>query len=406
MRVVEMIGAPGVGKSTIARLAIAAAPDLLCEPPAATSASATTASCLVALDAVIADKQGRTRLKRAAGVVNRMLSMREASHMRTAIVDAGMAQNGLALALSNPPSGLIDSYFMEMPAPDAVALVTAPRNVVAERNSARAANGGRDLAHMYDALEPLARRAADMFRSRGIAVDVIDATQPVLMSAQRLRDFVNPTMLSMKSLEQDYRMDGGFLWPSADPKAPRLSRVTVDDIAVAVEHCRGRRVVVQAGGNCGVWPRRMAGMFETVYTFEPDARNFVALSVNTADCHNVVRIQAALGDAHDLVELERNTVNCGAHYIDGRGSIPVMRIDDLPLATCDLIYLDIEGYEFKAFRGAERTIAQHRPVVAFEDKGLSDRYGTAQGDIEAWMAQTFNYRVAERVRKDVVMVPT
>lgn len=405
MRIVELIGVPGVGKSTIARLAVAAAPDLLCAAPPPSPGSHLPAPCLQPLAAFIVDEPGRRRLKRAATVMQRMLTMRAEPQMRTVVVDAGPAQNGLALSLAGPPPELIDRYFMEMPAPDAIVLVTAPRDVVAERNRVRAENGGHDLIALHDALEPLARHATDIFRKRGIAVHVIDSTQQVHMSSQQLRDFINPAAPTLKSIERDYRIENGLLWPAEDPKAPRLSRVTVGDIDEAVSHCRGRRVVVQAGGNCGVWPRRMSEIFETVYTFEPDARNFVALSVNTADCHNVVRIQAALGDEHGLIDLERRTVNCGAHYINGPGPIPVLRIDDLPLPACDMIYLDIEGYEFKALHGAERTIATYRPVIAVEDKGLSDRYGTVQGDIEAWLAQSFGYRVAARVRKDVILVP-
>lgn len=402
MRYIELIGVPGAGKSTVARLAIAAHPEALCAPPDVLR-DERMPDCLVEIAREIGNTSDGRRLRRAALMIRRTSAMRSLANPATAISDVGPAQQGLSLSLENPSSASIDRYFAMMPPPDGVVHITAERDIVFQRNRERVHRGGKDLSHMHDALAPLARRAMQIFQARGIATETISTmTQPAL-AAQQLRDFAAP-LATIKTLS-GYREDHGYLWPAADPKAPRLSRVTVDDIAVALNYCRDRRVVVQAGGNCGVWPRRMAEMFGVVYTFEPDAQNFTALAVNTADCANVIRFQAALGDAPGFVDLERNTVNCGAHYVSGAGPIPVMRIDDLGLSACDLIYLDIEGYELKALFGAARTILMHRPVIAFEDKGLSEKFGTSQGVIEVWLADSFSYRVAERVRKDVIMVP-
>lgn len=402
MRYVELIGVPGVGKSSIARVAIATYPDVLCCAPPSEANDHNIPVCLAGISSQIA-KTGARRLKRAAVMINRVMDIRFSAGEMTAIVDAGPAQQGLSLSLERPSAASLDRYFETMPAPDGIVHITADRDEVIQRNRDRVERGGKDLSHMHDALAPLATRAVGILVRRGIPTVTIDTMNPVALSAQQLKDFIKPGG-AIKTLDE-YREDKGLLWPIADPKAPRLSRLTVDDIPIAVAYCRARRIAVQAGGNCGVWPRRMAEMFDTVYTFEPDAQNFTALAVNTADLSNVIRFQAALGDAPDFVDLERHTINCGAHYIDGSGVIPVMRIDDLALPACDLMYLDIEGYEFKALHGAVKTITEHRPVIAVEDKGLSDKYGTPQGAIEEWLARDFGYRVAERVRKDVIMVP-
>lgn len=89
---------------------------------------------------------------------------------------------------------------------------------------------------------------------------------------------------------------------------------------------------------------------------------------------------------------------------DAKGGLPTLCIDDLSLRECDLIYLDIEGYEFRALRGALATIERCHPVIVVEDKGLSERYGSARGDIEKWLGAEFGYRVAARPHKDVVLV--
>lgn len=201
-----------------------------------------------------------------------------------------------------------------------------------------------------------------------------------------------------------YRMANGLLWPASDEKCLPAIHLTKGDLEAAYRRCTNFDVAVQAGGNCGVFPAAMGEKFKTVYTFEPDPVNFRCLCAN-APAENVIKFNAALGAAHQLVGLDRKPKNVGAHQIDGDGSIPTMRIDDLALKRCDLIYLDIEGYELHALLGAEATIKRCRPVIVIEDKGCSVRYGIAEGETGAWLIDKFQYRVAEKVNRDVVLVP-
>jgi FkbM family methyltransferase len=203
---------------------------------------------------------------------------------------------------------------------------------------------------------------------------------------------------------EGYRIERGLLWPAADRGAAAVLFDQVKDLEVAYRHCRAFGVAVQAGGNCGIWPAAMGQRFGRVYSFEPDPVNFRCLAAN-APAENIFKFNAALGDAHGGVALELRPDNVGAHQVAGPGPIPVMRIDDLELDACDLIYLDIEGFELIALAGAIFTIRRHRPVVVVEDKGMSQRYGSNQGAIEAWMAGAFDYKVVERVHRDVVLVP-
>jgi FkbM family methyltransferase len=133
------------------------------------------------------------------------------------------------------------------------------------------------------------------------------------------------------------------------------------------------RVAVQAGGNLGIFPKRLAQVCEAVYTFEPDAACFASLSANAPES-NILRFQAALGYERRLVGTSgvrragrSTTWHEGlTHVVEGAGVIPTLRIDDLQLPVCDLIYLDIEGSEPEALRGAEATLARCRPVLAVE----------------------------------------
>lgn len=206
------------------------------------------------------------------------------------------------------------------------------------------------------------------------------------------------------TVPEGYRLERGLLWPATDVGCAAAVFTTLSDLEAAYRHCRAFNVAVQAGGNCGVWPAEIGKRFATVYTFEPDPMNFRCLCAN-APAENVFKFNAALGATHHAVGLARRADNVGAHQVDGDGEIPTMLIDDLGLSRCDLIYLDIEGYELPALHGAQSTIGTCRPVIVVEDKGVSERYGIAKGDVEMWLADRFGYRVAERPRRDVVMVP-
>ncbi len=134
-------------------------------------------------------------------------------------------------------------------------------------------------------------------------------------------------------------------------------------------------VVVQAGGNCGMYPRLLSYIFKTVYTFEPDPLNFFALCLNCQE-RNIVKMQAALGEQHLLVDcVQQRQENVGMHQVEisDTGIIPLLKLDDLALRDCDLILLDIEGFEIYALKGAINTIKRFRPVVVLESPKLETR---------------------------------
>lgn len=167
------------------------------------------------------------------------------------------------------------------------------------------------------------------------------------------------------------------------------------------QYLKGRGVCVQAGGNWGLWPLKFADLFETVYTFEPDAICFTALANNTRHKKNVVRFQAALGYERNQIDLWRDVDTTGNQHVEGPGIYPTLRIDDLALKSCDLIYLDIEGEEVNALQGAEQTIARTRPLVIFEARNsLRESAEAAQG-----FMKSIGYMHKGHIASDLVMVP-
>ena len=134
-----------------------------------------------------------------------------------------------------------------------------------------------------------------------------------------------------------------------------------------LEHCKNFGVVVQAGGCLGMYPRLLADIFETVYTFEPDPINFYVLGLNTP-YDNIIKTQAALGAEDGFCSsIRRCPTNAGMHQIEeNAGIIPMIAIDSLSFPKIDLLFLDMEGYEIKALAGAYETIFEHKPTLIIE----------------------------------------
>lgn len=170
---------------------------------------------------------------------------------------------------------------------------------------------------------------------------------------------------------------GDWTWPASDSGAwdgPSAEWTRTHRDAY-LRYVKQRNVVVQAGGNCGLYPRLFAEYFQTVYTFEPDPLNFHCL-VNNCQKDNIIKINAALGEANGLVRVKRAGMNnVGMHTVTDQpgGDFPMitpqLTIDNLSLPTCDLIQLDVEGYEMKVLQGAIKTIKSCHPVISCENGG-------------------------------------
>lgn len=195
----------------------------------------------------------------------------------------------------------------------------------------------------------------------------------------------------------------GTWWPSKCVESRLNSEFTFNDISTVIAACNGKKTAIQAGGNVGIWPREFARHFEKVISFEPDELNFECMVKNTENNDNLTIYNTALGDKVGEAALVRASHNCGAHYVKDGSEFRVMTIDSLDLDSCDLIQLDIEGYEMNALKGAVETISAFHPVIMVEDKGLSQRYGTCKGDIEKWL-EPMGYIQHAVTGRDVIFV--
>lgn len=165
-----------------------------------------------------------------------------------------------------------------------------------------------------------------------------------------------------------------------------------------IKYCSKFDVVLQAGGNCGMYPKLYSQMFKTVYTFEPDAMNFYCLTQNCQE-HNIIKFQAALSNDHSMINMvHHHADNVGMHTVEKTeySAIPSFTIDDLQFKTLDLIHLDIECFEEYALEGAIYTIEKHRPMLMLEN-GLTS-------NIEKFLT-SLDYRYVAQSAMDAIWLP-
>jgi len=221
----------------------------------------------------------------------------------------------------------------------------------------------------------------------------------------------------IKPTDTPYYRDG-FYWHSrcTGYEAHYINTAGSHVARVAQHVPAGRRVAIQAGGHVGLWALQLAHLFENVYTFEPDADNFRCLVLN-ASLWNIYPYRAMLGNVPGpkmfLIgpESGRGQTGLSVVHTDPQLAVatevcfdvPTLLIDNLGLYRCDLICLDIEGYETPALLGAEATIKKFSPII------MTERTGKVSADENNYNHETthrllmyWGYRQVDQIDKDVI----
>lgn len=195
-----------------------------------------------------------------------------------------------------------------------------------------------------------------------------------------------------------------WCWPEYDRQLLRVFH-QVADIDVIIKYVDQMGVCIQAGGACGIWPLRFSQLFETVYTFEPKVENYHCLMENIQGS-GIIAFHNPLSDKNEkynVVNDDGEADNCGAGYlVQDSDGVEAIKIDDLGLGACDLIQLDVEGYELEALQGAIETIKEYKPTIVLEEKPLphiNSDYKRAR----KWLSDMFGYRVVDGVSKDIIL---
>jgi len=142
--------------------------------------------------------------------------------------------------------------------------------------------------------------------------------------------------------------------------------------------CRLGSIAFDIGANVGYHTLMLAqlvGTEGTCYAFEPNSENcrLILLGAEQNQFANIELMPIALSDRPGWAYFSRHVGSNGgfatrdAELGDGRGVVvPVFVLDDLQLPPPDLIKVDVEGAEYRALKGAEKTIGRSRPAIISE----------------------------------------
>jgi FkbM family methyltransferase len=210
-----------------------------------------------------------------------------------------------------------------------------------------------------------------------------------------------------------YIEENDLWWTKEDPDSyDYLKHTNSDMMSKITPYLKDKKVAIQAGAHCGFVIRELKKYFETIYTFEPNSSMFLCTCLNNPES-NIYKLQACLGNEHKLVNMinfaelgagadyvEQNIVEGTNDLILAKGKIPMLMIDDLNLNQCDLIELDIEGFEYKALLGAKLTVEKFKPLLCLE-KYWGYRAGVKEGEMEK-LLNDWGYKEVDKMLPDYI----
>lgn len=201
--------------------------------------------------------------------------------------------------------------------------------------------------------------------------------------------------------------DNFWYWPKIDNASWNGQLDCIDLADKIMPYVDEKKIMVQAGGNCGLILSKFVDRFETVYTFEPEPVNFYCLNLNITN-KNVIKFQSCLGSDSETVSINHiypGGTDIGGSHVTGVGKTPTITIDSLNLPYCNLIQLDVEGYELKALMGAKQTINKFKPVLCVEVyDGWLNRYQHTGQDLINFIIE-LGYEEVETYKMDKIFVP-
>lgn len=157
------------------------------------------------------------------------------------------------------------------------------------------------------------------------------------------------------------------------------------------------RTALDCGAHRGIVARLLLDYFQEVVCFEPTDL-FDQLPVEAR------KFQVALG-AHTMSRcfMQPGTENNGqTHVVLGKGDTVLTSLDRVDgtngLHNVDFIKLDVEGMEKHVLVGGYELIQRDKPVIMFEENGLSERYGVPRGGVAALLRE-WGYVCSMVIRK-------
>ncbi len=206
---------------------------------------------------------------------------------------------------------------------------------------------------------------------------------------------------------------GDFLYKNAFPVYNIIypffkRRQDKHDIALMRQHIKKGDVVLDIGANIGFYTKilsELVGAEGKVYAFEPDATNYKYLMQNAGHLKNVVFYNKAVSDTtgfitlyhSDLLNVDHKTYATG-HYTS-TSKIDCISMDEVvPDHKVDFIKIDIQGYEYFAFKGMQEIFRKNerlKIITEFYPYGIQESGITPQAFYDFFSSKSYRLFLCE-----------
>ncbi|MFN8261138.1 MAG: FkbM family methyltransferase [Chitinophagales bacterium] len=183
---------------------------------------------------------------------------------------------------------------------------------------------------------------------------------------------------------------GDFLYKNAFPVYNIIypffkRRQDKHDIALMQQHIKQGDIVLDIGANIGFYTKilsQLVGDEGKVYAFEPDNTNFGHLMRNAGHLKNVEFHNKAVSDKtgtitlyhSDMLNVDHKTY--ATENYTSKSEIPCVAMDDIiPEQKVDFIKIDIQGFEYFAFKGMQQIFNKNKSlkiITEFYPLGLQN----------------------------------
>lgn len=139
----------------------------------------------------------------------------------------------------------------------------------------------------------------------------------------------------------------------------------------AVAHVKKRRVAIDCGAHVGIMSYRMAKDFEHVHSIEPlfgehlryNTREFSNITYHDWPAHSEPNVTLHMRKGLHHSAGSNVIMDAGIHTAD---LVTSNTIDSLNLTNVDFLKIDVEGWEWFAIQGADKTIRENKPTILME----------------------------------------
>jgi FkbM family methyltransferase len=175
-----------------------------------------------------------------------------------------------------------------------------------------------------------------------------------------------------------------------------------DQLDTAMKYCKNFRHAIDVGANYGIMSANMSKDFEKISAFEivPEINHCLKENVKNFNLHNVEIYDCGLGEKEEKVFINFNPKSTFSTHVstsqESTNKVNISTLDSYNFVDVDFIKIDAEGFENFIIKGGMKTIIKYNPIILYERKTNSKRYGLEKNSVLDMLA-SYGYIELENI---------